>query len=105
MLLSHSHSELFSVFVPTLPSPLSVQTPYMSVPFPDNGMFPSDSFSSDIFFFWQGPEGEVLLGEGDSEGLCLGAGLLFLVLPYLPASNLGCYVGFVMAERVLYMPR
>ena len=44
--------------------------------------------------------------EGDSsEGLCLGAGLLFLVLPYLPASNLGCYVGFVMAERVLYMPR
>ena len=53
----------------------------------------------------QGPEGEALPGEGDSEGLCLGAGLLFLVLPYLPASNLGCYVGFVMAERVLYIPR
>ena len=68
-------------------------------------MLPSDSFSSDIFFFLQGPAGEAPPSEGDSEGLCLGAGLLFLVLPYLPASNLGCYVGFVMAERVLYMPR
>ena len=44
-------------------------------------------------------------GSGDGDGLCLGAGLLFLVLPYLPASNIGCYVGFVMAERVLYIPR
>ena len=44
-------------------------------------------------------------GDGDGDGLCLGAGLLFLVLPYLPASNVGCYVGFVMAERVLYIPR
>ena len=58
-----------------------------------------------LLFFLQVPEGEAPPGEGDSEGLCLEAGLLFLVLPYLPASNLGCYVGFVMAERVLYMPR
>ncbi|KAH8282742.1 hypothetical protein KR054_009461, partial [Drosophila jambulina] len=28
----------------------------------------------------------------------------FLVLPFLPASNLLFYVGFVMAERVLYLP-
>lgn len=31
-------------------------------------------------------------------------GLLFLVLPFLPASNLFFRVGFVVAERVLYMP-
>ncbi len=37
--------------------------------------------------------------------VCLGAALIFLVLPYLPASNLGCHVGFVIAERVLYTPR
>uniref|UniRef100_A0A6P4EDN8 dolichyl-phosphate-mannose--protein mannosyltransferase n=1 Tax=Drosophila rhopaloa TaxID=1041015 RepID=A0A6P4EDN8_DRORH len=30
--------------------------------------------------------------------------IAFLVLPFLPASNLLFYVGFVMAERVLYLP-
>ncbi|XP_035286133.1 protein O-mannosyl-transferase TMTC2-like isoform X2 [Anguilla anguilla] len=30
--------------------------------------------------------------------------LALLVLPFLPASNLLFYVGFVMAERVLYLP-
>lgn len=33
------------------------------------------------------------------------AGLLFLVFPFIPASNLFFRVGFVVAERVLYMPR
>lgn len=33
------------------------------------------------------------------------AGVLFLTLPFLPASNLLVTVGFVIAERVLYMPR
>eukprot|EP00062_Callorhinchus_milii_P013450 gi/632961534/ref/XP_007896809.1/ PREDICTED: transmembrane and TPR repeat-containing protein 1 isoform X1 [Callorhinchus milii] len=32
-------------------------------------------------------------------------GLLFLALPFVPASNLFFRVGFVVAERVLYMPR
>lgn len=30
--------------------------------------------------------------------------LAFIVLPFLPASNLFFYVGFVVAERVLYIP-
>ena len=30
---------------------------------------------------------------------------LFLVLPFLPASNLFFPVGFVIAERILYLPR
>uniref|UniRef100_S4RQM0 dolichyl-phosphate-mannose--protein mannosyltransferase n=1 Tax=Petromyzon marinus TaxID=7757 RepID=S4RQM0_PETMA len=34
----------------------------------------------------------------------LTAGLLLLVLPFLPASNLFFRVGFVMAERILYLP-
>ncbi len=32
-------------------------------------------------------------------------GLLLLVVPFLPASNLFIRVGFVVAERVLYLPR
>jgi hypothetical protein len=32
-------------------------------------------------------------------------GALFLVLPFLPAANLVVTVGFVVAERVLYIPR
>ncbi|XP_045488096.1 protein O-mannosyl-transferase TMTC1-like [Pieris rapae] len=32
------------------------------------------------------------------------AGLLLLIIPYLPASNLLVTVGFVVAERVLYIP-
>ena len=31
--------------------------------------------------------------------------LIFLVLPYIPASNLFITVGFVIAERLLYIPR
>ena len=31
-------------------------------------------------------------------------GLALLVLPYIPASNLFFYVGFVVAERILYIP-
>ncbi|CAJ0599022.1 unnamed protein product [Cylicocyclus nassatus] len=30
--------------------------------------------------------------------------LSFLILPHLPSSNLLCYVGFVAAERILYLP-
>ncbi|XP_070610959.1 protein O-mannosyl-transferase TMTC1 isoform X2 [Erythrolamprus reginae] len=32
-------------------------------------------------------------------------GLLFLIFPFIPASNLFFRVGFVVAERILYMPR
>ena len=49
--------------------------------------------------------GGQIRGGGGGDELTLGVSLLFLVLPYLPASNIGCYVGFVMAERVLYIPR
>lgn len=28
----------------------------------------------------------------------------FLVIPFLPASNVVFYVGFVIAERILYLP-
>ena len=30
--------------------------------------------------------------------------LAMLVIPYLPATNLFIHVGFVVAERVLYLP-
>lgn len=48
--------------------------------------------------------------EGPATASSLGAaeavlaGLALLVLPLLPASNLFFYVGFVVAERVLYLP-
>ena len=32
-------------------------------------------------------------------------GLSLLVVPFLPASNLFLRVGFVVAERILYIPR
>ena len=32
-------------------------------------------------------------------------GLCFLVVPFLPASNVFLRVGFVVAERILYIPR
>ncbi|VDM19079.1 unnamed protein product [Hydatigera taeniaeformis] len=38
------------------------------------------------------------------QALTLSMGLALLTLPYLPASNLFFYVGFVVAERVLYVP-
>ncbi|XP_003699417.1 transmembrane O-mannosyltransferase targeting cadherins 2 [Megachile rotundata] len=36
--------------------------------------------------------------------ISVAASLGFLVLPFLPASNLFFYVGFVIAERILYLP-
>ena len=39
------------------------------------------------------------------ENSLLVIGLCMLVLAYLPASNLLVTVGFVVAERVLYVPR
>ena len=32
------------------------------------------------------------------------SGLVFLIIPFLPASNLFLRVGFVVAERILYIP-
>jgi len=31
-------------------------------------------------------------------------GLCVMVLPFIPATNLFFYVGFVVAERILYIP-
>ncbi|XP_078664197.1 protein O-mannosyl-transferase TMTC1-like isoform X2 [Branchiostoma floridae x Branchiostoma belcheri] len=40
----------------------------------------------------------------DEAGLVAVLGLLLLVLPFLPASNVFIRVGFVVAERILYIP-
>ncbi|XP_063969709.1 protein O-mannosyl-transferase TMTC1-like isoform X1 [Lytechinus pictus] len=40
----------------------------------------------------------------DTERRVLACGLLFLAVPFLPASNLLIKVGFVVAERILYIP-
>ncbi|XP_026183193.1 protein O-mannosyl-transferase TMTC1 isoform X1 [Mastacembelus armatus] len=42
------------------------------------------------------------LQRQESREVCVG--ILFLVFPFIPASNLFFRVGFVVAERVLYMP-
>ncbi|XP_025079348.1 transmembrane and TPR repeat-containing protein 4-like isoform X2 [Pomacea canaliculata] len=42
--------------------------------------------------------------EMDHEDRCLVLGLTLLVLPFLPASNIFFRVGFVIAERNLYLP-
>jgi hypothetical protein len=41
----------------------------------------------------------------NSECRQLKLGLLLLVMPFLPASNVLFNVGFVVAERILYTPR
>ena len=43
-------------------------------------------------------------GKNDMKKRVSVVGLLFAVLPYLPASNLFFPVGFVVAERILYLP-
>lgn len=42
--------------------------------------------------------------EQEDELDALGWSLIFLVVPYLPASNLFLTVGFLVAERTLYLP-
>uniref|UniRef100_A0A8C5LI35 dolichyl-phosphate-mannose--protein mannosyltransferase n=1 Tax=Jaculus jaculus TaxID=51337 RepID=A0A8C5LI35_JACJA len=47
---------------------------------------------------------QALCSEDSSKRRILTLGLGFLVIPFLPASNLFFRVGFVVAERVLYLP-
>uniref|UniRef100_A0A7M5XEG5 DUF1736 domain-containing protein n=2 Tax=Clytia hemisphaerica TaxID=252671 RepID=A0A7M5XEG5_9CNID len=42
--------------------------------------------------------------EDSNDNHALVVGLLFLVIPFLPASNFFIRVGFVVAERILYIP-
>lgn len=52
-------------------------------------------------------ERECLVGKGDqcfSRTDALTMSLALLVLPFIPATNLFFYVGFVVAERILYIP-
>ncbi|XP_065837876.1 protein O-mannosyl-transferase TMTC3-like [Oscarella lobularis] len=46
----------------------------------------------------------VLLCPKRSDRVAVGLGLAFLVLPFVPAMGIVFQVGFVVAERVLYMP-
>ncbi|KAG7213726.1 hypothetical protein KM043_002960 [Ampulex compressa] len=46
----------------------------------------------------------VPFGGRRAASAALALSLGFLVLPFLPASNLFFYVGFVIAERILYLP-
>ncbi|XP_066930316.1 protein O-mannosyl-transferase TMTC1-like [Clytia hemisphaerica] len=43
--------------------------------------------------------------EDSYDNHALAIGLFFLVIPFLPASNFFIRVGFVVAERILYIPR
>lgn len=45
-----------------------------------------------------------LSASGDPSAPTLLLSLAFLAVPFLPATNLFFYVGFVVAERVLYIP-
>lgn len=46
----------------------------------------------------------VNVGSRQTAATAVAISLGFLVLPFLPASNLFFYVGFVIAERILYLP-
>jgi len=46
----------------------------------------------------------VLLGKPTEFRRLVAMSLVLLVVPFLPASNLFFRVGFVVAERVLYLP-
>lgn len=44
------------------------------------------------------------VGGRQTTATAVAVSLGFLVFPFLPASNLFFYVGFVIAERILYLP-
>lgn len=51
-----------------------------------------------------GGSGVVNVDGQQTAATAIAVSLGFLVLPFLPASNLFFYVGFVIAERILYLP-
>lgn len=57
-----------------------------------------------LWFCLIGLTGQALCSGNSQERRILTLGLGFLIIPFLPASNLFFRVGFVVAERVLYLP-
>ena len=49
--------------------------------------------------------GKISANNNDDDGKTLFIAIIMLIIPYLPASNLFITVGFVIAERLLYVPR
>nr|XP_027200456.1 transmembrane and TPR repeat-containing protein 1-like isoform X2 [Dermatophagoides pteronyssinus] len=48
--------------------------------------------------------GKISANNNDDDGKTLFIAIIMLIIPYLPASNLFITVGFVIAERLLYVP-
>lgn len=74
----------------------------------DNSYQHSDLTSTDVFASVQDGHAKSLHAEThttlQSKGNLVAFSLGLLALPFLPATNLFFYVGFVVAERVLYIP-
>ena len=60
------------------------------------------STESDEFCSTHGGEDAIMKKRHDTHIILLS--LAFLIVPFVPATNLFFYVGFVVAERVLYIP-
>lgn len=76
----------------------------------DNRNLSTVLFYTGLFLLWkhvsgiseEAFDGEIHIDLSCSQRLMLA--LALLTIPFLPASNLFFYVGFVIAERILYIP-
>lgn len=75
-----------------------------------NALYPLHQISCLLHSFWYGASatgwiGTMAINIKNQRCAPLVLGILLLILPFLPATNLFVTVGFVVAERVLYIPR
>ncbi|XP_071791309.1 protein O-mannosyl-transferase TMTC1-like isoform X1 [Asterias amurensis] len=102
--LSYSYLVFFNVYLLLCPSTLSYDWQMDSIPLVET-LWDVRNLATLLTFVSLGLLAvcSILLKKEDERKILV-IGLSFLAVPFLPASNLVIRVGFVVAERILYIP-
>ncbi|XP_022111985.1 transmembrane and TPR repeat-containing protein 1-like [Acanthaster planci] len=102
--LSYSYLIFFNIWLLLCPSTLSYDWQMNSIPLVESLWDVRNLATIIIFVIFGLLAVSCLVVTEDQERRVLVLGMSFLAIPFLPASNLFIRVGFVVAERILYIP-
>ncbi|XP_030844018.1 protein O-mannosyl-transferase TMTC1 [Strongylocentrotus purpuratus] len=102
--LTYSYLVAFNIWLLLCPTTLSHDWQEGSIPLVESLWDPRNAATLLAFASLALLGVQCIFRSKETERRILACGLLFLAVPFLPASNLLIKVGFVVAERILYIP-